>query len=144
MLGKNPQQPRHRAQLLDSGHVADIALDDRFDVVEMPVLPAAPARTGQRLGVAARENGFHEVVADDRSSGCRGLAPERLVEKGRGGVAQLRLGERQQADDSHAAASESATRGSVIRSADPVSRNRPGRGSASTAVLIASTRLGAR
>ena len=36
-------------------------------------------------------------------------------------------------------ASESATRGSVIRSADPVSRNRPGRGSASTAVLIAGT-----
>ena len=103
MLGKNPQHPRHRAQLLDSGHVADIALNDRLDVVEMPVLPAAPARTGQRLGVAAGEDGFHEVVADDRCSGYRGLARERLVEEGRGGVAKLRLGERQQADDSHAA-----------------------------------------
>ena len=41
-------------------------------------------------------------------------------------------------------ASESATRGSVIQSADPVSRNRPGRGSASTEVLIARTSSGAR
>ena len=103
IFGKNPQQPRHRARLLDPGHVADIALNDRLDVVEMPVLPAAPARMGQRLGVAAREHGCHEVVADDRSSGCRGLARKRRVEKGRGGAAQHRLGERQQADDAHAA-----------------------------------------
>ena len=41
-------------------------------------------------------------------------------------------------------ASDSATHGSVTRSAKPVSRNRPQRGLTSTAVLMARTRPGAR
>lgn len=41
-------------------------------------------------------------------------------------------------------ASESATRGSVIKSAEPVSRKRPGRGSTSTVALIARIKSGAR
>lgn len=41
-------------------------------------------------------------------------------------------------------ASESATRGSAIKPANPDGRNRPGRESASTTVLIASTSTGTR
>ena len=103
MFGKNAQQSWHRAQLFDSGDVAYIALDDRLDIVEMPVPPAAPAGTGQCLGVAAREDGLHEAVADNRVSECRGLARERVVEKVGSHAAQFRLGQGQQTDDAHAA-----------------------------------------
>ena len=91
-----------------------------------------------------RENRLHEAIADHRDSGCRGLACECLVEKGSGCAAQLRLGQRQQADDPHAARERVRDAREVIQSAEPVSRNRPGRGSASTVVLIARTSSGAR
>ena len=77
-------------------------MDDRLDVVQVPIPSAAPPGAGQCLGVAARENRLHEAIADHRDSGSRGLACECLVEKGGGSAAQLRLGQRQQANDPHA------------------------------------------
>ena len=102
MFGKYAQQPWHHAQLLDPDDVADIPLDDRLDVVEMPIAPPSPPETGQRLGVAAREYRLHKVIADDRGSGFQRPSCKRLVEKGCGRALQLCLGQGQQADDPHA------------------------------------------
>ena len=68
MFGENAQEPGHQVQLFDPGDIADIALNDRLDIVEVPALPAPPCGTGQRLGVAAGENGLHKVFADNRGS----------------------------------------------------------------------------
>ena len=102
MLGEDAQKPRHQGELLDSGDVPDVALHDRFDVVQMPIPAAAPPDASQRLGVSAGEDGLHEVVADDGRRDMRRLAGKGPLKEGRADGAHLCLRQRKQPDDAHA------------------------------------------
>jgi hypothetical protein len=138
------QQSRQFVKLQDLRHIPDIPLDKGIDVLARPSHPTPGQGTRNRLGVSAPQHPLHQIRADAGSARLEQLpakgtvkpvdvrASISLCDKGSNGRVSIRPAE------------ESATAGSSIKLADPVRRNRPGRRSSSTLLLMASSNSGAR
>ena len=105
----------------------DVPLDDGIDVVEVPVLPTCPGGTLKRLGIAAGEHRCDEDVPDHNLADGRHLAPESLLEKVRQRAGRSLRESGSNRTTSMRPASKSATRGRIIRLAEPGSRGSPKR-----------------
>jgi hypothetical protein len=104
LAGGQRQQPRERVELTNPGEVADVALDESLDVVVVPDCPSSGSGPGQSRGVAAGRNSLGQLR---HQSGVRSpleRAAEDRIEERRWLVGrQLRLRQRMQAHDLHAA-----------------------------------------
>ncbi|MGO8125822.1 hypothetical protein ACC728_32940 [Rhizobium ruizarguesonis] len=57
------------SNLLDLRDLANVALNDRLDIIRIPVLSAAQGFAAQCLGISTGQNRRHQVVSDDWFSG---------------------------------------------------------------------------
>lgn len=130
MLGQDAQQAWHLCNLFNLRDIANVALDDRLDIIFVPIMSAAQVPTTQRLWISTGQNRGHQIIADDGFSAL-GFILKCIAQKAAAAVLISLCASGSNLTTSIRPASESDTRGRVMRLAESVRRKRPGRWSAS-------------
>ncbi|WP_247643683.1 hypothetical protein [Agrobacterium tumefaciens] len=143
MLCQYVQRARHFRNLLDLRYIANVALNDRLDVICIPVLSAAQRFAAQYLGISTGKDGSHQIVADGGFS-ILSLILKGVAQEAASGDSDFALRKRKQSNDLHSACERVCHPWHVMRLAEPGRRKRPGRWSVFTLSLIANNSSGAR
>jgi len=102
MLCQYVQRARHFRNLLDLRYIANVALNDRLDVICIPVLSAAQRFAAQYLGISTGKDGSHQIVADDGFS-TLSLILKGVAQEAASGGSDFALRKRKQSNDLHSA-----------------------------------------
>jgi len=79
--------------LFNLRNIANVVLDDRLDIVFVPILSAAQGSTAQRLRVSTGQNCGHKIIADDCFSAL-GFILKGVAQKAAAGSSDLALRQR--------------------------------------------------